>query len=256
MGYYNQFMIIKPMGHIVSPYLTKFGVPRQPGLADAIESRIVFDDDAEPASIARVCGPGDWLLVLWAFSHNVEPGRPWSKTVRPPRLGGNERMGVFATRSSFRPNDLALSIVRITKLDALSISFSGGDMVDGTPVYGVEPYDHRRHARPDALPGWPGDAEWPLLERVEIPEHVRAGFAHAELRGLEQILVQDPRPAYTREGQEDRVFWTILYEREVAFTVREGVLRVVSARKLTDVELETVRRFGSLGEGQDTRQSD
>lgn len=246
MGYYNQFMRIKPWGHIVSPYLTKFGVPRQPGLVDAIESRIELDGDIDLTPVADACQPGDWLVVLWAFSHNIDPRRAWSKTVRPPRLGGNERMGVFATRSSFRPNDLALSIVRITKIDTVSIHFSGGDMVDGTPVYGLEPYDSDRHARPDALPGWPGDAKWPLLDRVEIPEGVRAELPDAMLVGLEQVLVQDPRPAYTRKGQEDRVFWTIFCEYEIAFTVREGVLRVARARKLSDAEVETVRRHGTL----------
>ena len=243
-------MQLSPIGHIESPYLTKFGVPRQPCLAPAVTSRIVLDD-GQPRAIAEALVPGTSAIVLWAFSHNVSAAGRWSKTVRPPLLGGTRRVGVFATRSSFRPNALALSCVRVIGADDGALLVAGGDMVDGTPVFGVVPYDESRHFHPDALEGWRSDEEWPKMERVLIGREVAARIPPEMREELVQVLRQDPRPAYTRSGRERRVFWTVHGEHAIWFRVEDRVLVVLDACPLDTAALAQVRDTGRLPEGYD-----
>ena len=238
-------MLLSPIGHIESPYLTKFGVPRQPGLASAAESRIHFEPTYSLSREARWLDCVDWIVVLWSFSHNLD-SRSDSVTVRPPLLGGTKRVGVFASRSSFRPNGLALSCVHVNAINHNSITVSGADMVDGTPVFDIKPYKRTLHCHEDADSGWQGQTEWPSMEHVDISDEYLMLVPMKERLGLLQVLRLDPRPAYTRTGQEDREFWTVYGSVVVWFTVRDRVLHVTRLRIMNDEEREHVKRTGSI----------
>ena len=163
-------MHLQPIGHIESPYLTKFGVPRQPGLVSRASSRIVFDSAHAPDIGSMGIEPDDSIIVLWMFTHNIKAASAWSKTVRPPLLGGTKRVGVFASRSSFRPNALALSCVQVRAYDHASLSFFGGDMADGTPVFALYPYLKNEHCVSGASEGWRGEV---TLSLIHISEPTR-----------------------------------------------------------------------------------
>lgn len=239
-------MQLHPIGHIESPYLTKFGVPRQPGLANAVESRLVLNRTWTALDELELPEPGETLVVLWAFSHNRRDAGHWTKTVRPPLLGGTSRVGVFASRSSFRPNALALSCVRLNARENGEIVFSGGDMADGTPVYGLYPYIEERHCHPEANEGWRETASWPVVERILIPSAIAKSIPAAEREGLYQVLRQDPRPAHTREASEGRIFWIAFGSLVVWFTVSGRTLRIVDARIASEVEKAHVRQTGNV----------
>lgn len=239
-------MRLKPIGHIESPYMTKFGVPRQPGLADAIESRLVFEPAFSLSEDKRGLDCDDWLVIVWSFSHNLSNDDDWSRTVRPPLLGGTQRMGVFATRSSYRPNGLALSCVRISGLDTDAIRFKGGDMVDGTPVYYIQSYDSETDAYEEARSGWAGQLPWPKLDRVEIPHDLIELVPVAMREGLLQVLLQDPRPAYARKGQEEREFWTAFGDQAIWFTVVNRVAHVTRIECIDSKDALYMRKTGNL----------
>ncbi len=256
-------------------YPTKFGVPRQPGLADALPARVEFAPAYRNADAVRGLEGFDYVWLIWGFSHNdrgeASAERPaWSPTVRPPILGGTARQGVFATRSSFRPNGLGLSSVRLAgvELDAPYpdgsrgpvLHVRGADMVDGTPVYDVKPYLADTDSHPQARLGWKQGVRWPEIERVVVPPDEMARVPEALREGLVQVLRQDPRPAYTRRGQEDREFWVPLGSEPgeavaVYFTVAAGLeadqpaaseLRVTRVRELSDDELDRLRATGTF----------
>lgn len=238
-------MLIAPIAHVRTPYPTKFGVPRQPHLAPSIVSSIEFDDvrlellqELEPA-------PGAPLCVLWGFSHNEGDSSKWSKTIRPPLLGGTKRMGVFASRSSFRPNGLALSCIVVQEVTEDGIAFTGADMVDGTPVFALLPYDHGFH-QAAANAGWQASVPWPKMEKVVIPQAFHEVVPGPLRAGLIELLAQDPRPAHTRQGSEARSFWVALEEYVLWFQVLDRTLVVTNVRHLKADELATLKETGNL----------
>lgn len=249
-------VVIEPVAFVRSPYPTKFGVPRQPGLVDALEGRVEFAPAYRNADAVRGLAGFGYVWLLWQFSHNVREGGAWSPTVRPPLLGGSERVGVFATRSSFRPNNLGLSSVRLLGVDEDATCADGGrgpvlrvaglDMADGTPVFDVKPYLPDSDAHPDAAVGWRATRAWPELD-VDIPPEELARVPERLRAGLVQVLRQDPRPAYARTGQEGRVFWTPLADLAVRFTVSGSRLTVVGVERLGKAELDHLRATGNLG---------
>ena len=239
---------IKPIARIRTPYPTKFGVPRQPGLVDALESTVVFEPEYRHPDAVRGLEGFEYVWLIWEFSHNQRD--TWRPTVRPPVLGGNKRMGVFATRSSFRPNGLALSSVKLLRVELTEsrgpvLHVGGADMVDGTPIYDIKPYIPAYDCHPEAQTGWRGDAEWHELEVSWAPGVLEQ--VPPELReGMRQVLAQDPRPAYTRSGQEDRPFWLPLAGFAVRFKVDGRRLEVFAVEKLTKEELRQLEERGSL----------
>lgn len=239
-------MEIEPIAHIESPYLAKFGVPRQPGLAPSCISKIVFDAEVDAISGEEGVIPGDILIVMWGFSHNVADASRWSKTIRPPLLGGTQRIGVFASRSSYRPNNLALSCVEVVGVDEGVISFRGGDMVDGTPVFAAYPYDEDGHSRPEASEGWRSQTSWPQMERIVIPSRLRDAIPLALRDGLMELLRQDPRPAYTRKGQEDRSFWVPYGDAIIWFSVIDRILVVRDVTLMDEEQIAHVKATGAL----------
>lgn len=247
---------IEPIAHICTPYPTKFGVPRQPGLVDALEAQVVFGPDYRNPDALRGLEGFDYVWLIWGFSHNGRNGE-WSPTVRPPVLGGTRRMGVFATRSSFRPNGLGLSSVRLLGVEPDAVYPEGGhgpllrvggaDMVDGTPVFDIKPYLPSWDSHPDARTGWRELAGWSELD-VDAPPSELAKVPARLREGLMQMLRQDPRPAYARYGREGRVFWVPIANLAVRFTVAGSLLSVVDVVALDADQLARLRSKGSLEE--------
>ncbi len=221
-------MELAVIARLRSPYGSKFGVPRQSGLVPSVVSRLVF----EPPFRSRDCLRGiegfSHLWLIWQFSENAERG--WSPTVRPPRLGGNERMGVFATRSPFRPNPLGLSCVRLLGVDwdtpeGPVLRLGGADLLDGTPIYDIKPYLPYADSVPEAAGGFTRN-EAPEKKAVRCPEDLRARLAPEEWAGLEEALALDPRPSYQRDPE--RVYGFPFGGREVRFRASEREIQVLS----------------------------
>ncbi len=218
--------MMQPIAYIRSPFAEKFGVPRQSGLAPHILSRVVFTPDFVHPDFFRGLDQFSHLWLIWGF-HRNDPAEV-HPTVRPPRLGGNERVGVFASRSPFRPNGLGLSAVRLVRMQPGELLIAGADMVDGTPVYDVKPYLRYADAIEDAEGGYTDRRERPLL-RVELPENLQpAGMSEDQVAALREILAQDPRPAYQHDTE--RVYHVILRPFEIDFRVIQDTARVLSVR--------------------------
>jgi len=220
-------MELAVIARVRSPFESKFAVPRQSGLAPEVEATLVFEPPYRSRESLRGIEGFSHLWLIWEFSENA--GRGWSPTVRPPRLGGNERMGVFATRSPFRPNPLGLSCVRLLGVDwdapeGPVLRLGGVDLVDGTPVYDVKPYIAYADSIPDAAGGFTGN-ETPEKLPVICPEEVKGGLSPALWAGLESALACDPRPRYQDDPQ--RVYGFPFAGREVRFRVSGGVVEVL-----------------------------
>lgn len=217
-------MEIKPIAFFRSPLREKFGTPRQAGLVPDLPGSVEFCDGYEPAMLDGLEG-FDYIWLIWGFSLN-NPDASVSSKVRPPRLGGNDKMGVFATRSPYRPNPLGLSSVRISSIDASAgcISVLGADLVDGTPIYDIKPYVAYADSHPDARSGFVDTTQWQMLD-VVIPDTLAMHFTPEELTGLRQVLAQDPRPPY--HDDDNRVYGMPFVGRDVRFRVADGVLSVV-----------------------------
>ena len=186
---------MKQIAHIESVYKSKFGVPRQAGLVD-IEAQIVFEKEYRVVEAVRGLEEFDYVWLIWGF-HLVERDG-WSPTVRPPRLGGNKRMGVFATRSPFRPNPLGLSSVRLLRVDVESdnapvLYITGADLVDGTPIYDIKPYIPYADSHPDARGGFAQQAPEKVLS-VVIPDSLRQQLPDTMQAALQDTISLDPRP--------------------------------------------------------------
>ena len=210
---------IAPIAYFHSPLTSKFGVPRQSGLAENLHGRIVFEPEYRREEALRGLEDFDYVWLIWGF------GTSPRLTVRPPRLGGNERIGVFASRSPFRPNGLGLSSVRIAKIENGEIDVVGADLMDGTPIYDVKPYVPYADAHPEARGGFTDQHEWKTL-RVEIMDEVKALFTEDELQALTEILALDPRPRYHDDPQ--RIYGMPFAGRDVKFRVENGRVMVVS----------------------------
>ncbi len=213
---------MEPIAHIRSPFTEKFGVPRQGNLAPSVESVVEFAPAYRNPDCLRGIEQFSHLWLIWGFDRN---GTEWSPTVRPPRLGGNMRLGVFATRSPFRPNGLGLSVVRLLGVEEDgSLRISGADMVNGTPVYDIKPYIPYADSLPEATAGFT-EAPWePLSVQWDCPPPPEAPAQWCA--ALEETLAQDPRPAYHDDAE--RVYHLILSPFEVSFRVDGGVAHVLS----------------------------
>ena len=211
----------------------KFGIPRQSGIVKNLRGKIVFEPQYRDPTAIRGLEDFTHLWLLWKFSENSD--RKWSPTVRPPRLGGNKRMGVFATRSPFRPNPIGLSCEKIVKITENSpegpiIEVSGADMLDGTPIYDIKPYIPYTDSHPDAKGGF-ADKVYGDLLKVEIPEELTKEIPEDTLQSLKEILASDPRPAYKEDG--DRIYGFDFSHYSIKFTVNGGVLKVTEIAKIS-----------------------
>ena len=220
-------MNIEPIAHFHSPFTEKFGIPRQSGLVDELTGEIVFVKEWQVADAIRGLEDFDYLWIIWEFSANRDARK--TPTVRPPRLGGNERMGVFATRSPFRPNNLGLSSVRIVAIDRETehgpvIRVAGADLMDGTPIYDIKPYLPLADSHPEARGGFTDTHEWRQLS-VEIPPEQASWFTEEQLRALIHTLELDPRPHY--QDDPDRIYGLMFDGRDIHFRVNGDRLEVV-----------------------------
>ena len=221
---------IRAIARIQSDFPEKFGVPRQAGLVEELEARVVFEPEYREIEALRGIEGFSHIWLIWQFSEAHREG--WSPTVRPPRLGGNARLGVFATRSPFRPNSLGLSCVRLLGVEkdpALGpvLRVAGADLVDGTPIFDIKPYLPYADCRPEALGGFAPDGGATLTvcfapgTEEAVPEDKRAA-----LRG---VLANDPRPRYQHDPE--RVYRMDFADLTVSFSVDGGILRVTEIGK-------------------------
>ena len=219
--------VIRPIAHIESDFTTKFGIPRQAGIVEELEARIVFDGEyANPEALRGIEGFSH-LWLIWQFSENLR--EDWSPTVRPPRLGGNERLGVFATRSPFRPNALGLSCVRLVRTEkdgkgALCLVVAGADLMNGTPIFDVKPYLPYADCRPEALSGFAPDSGETLT--VEFEQGAEEKLPTGKKAVITAILANDPRPRYHNDGA--RVYVMEFAGQQIRFCVRGRVLTVLA----------------------------
>lgn len=221
-------MTIEPIAIFHSPFPTKFGIPRQSGLVDGLEGRIVFTPKFRDRNALRGMEDFDYLWLIWGFSANKEHERRFSPTVRPPRLGGNERIGVFASRSPFRPNSLGLSSVRIIRIDREEIVVSGADLMDGTPIYDIKPYLSYVDSHPEARGGFTDKHIWTRLE-VIIPDSLQSLLSHNETKELKQVLALDPRPHY--QDNKERTYGMSFNGKDIRFKVNENKLEVTEIKQ-------------------------
>lgn len=218
------------IAHIRSDFPTKFGIPRQSGLADA-PARIVFEPEYRNADALRGIEGFTHLWLIWQFSEAVRDG--WSPTVRPPKLGGNRRMGVFATRSPFRPNAIGLSSVRLDRVethtpDGPVLHVSGADLMDGTPIFDIKPYLPYVDAHPEARGGFTEQTAAYALE-VQCPQPLLDKLPENKRAALLGVLKNDPRPAYQHDP--DRVYAMDFGGYRVQFQVGESMLTVIDIQK-------------------------
>lgn len=223
-------MNIKPIGVIHTPFPEKFGIPRQSGLADT-ESKIVFLNEYRNPDAVRGLEGYSHIWLIWQFSQSLREG--WSPTVRPPRLGGNKRVGVFATRSPFRPNELGLSSVELVRIDyqdknAPVLYVKGADILDGTPIFDIKPYLSFTDSHPDAICGF-ADENFKYHLDVYIPPEICFKFPSEKLLAFKEILSNDPRPAY--QSDENRVYKMTCFGYDTEFTVNGSTLTVININK-------------------------
>ncbi len=222
-----QDLSIQVIARMKSDFSSKFGIPRQSGLVQELHSTIVFEPEFRNADALRGLEDFSHLWIIWQFSEAVRSG--WSPTVRPPRLGGNTRMGVFATRSPFRPNNLGLSCVKLIGLEhtpefGTVIHVAGADLLDGTPIFDIKPYIPYADAHPEALGGFTTDASDYLLE-VDFPEDLLLQLPPEKRDAAIGVLSHDPRPSYQKDS--DRVYGLTFAGFDIRFTVCQKELTVL-----------------------------
>ncbi|MBQ4290442.1 MAG: tRNA (N6-threonylcarbamoyladenosine(37)-N6)-methyltransferase TrmO [Clostridia bacterium] len=208
----------------------KFGVPRQSGLVPNLEGRVVFTPAYRSPEALRGLEGFSHLWLLWDFSENGEREGNWSPTVRPPRLGGNRRVGVFATRSPNRPNPIGLSCVSLLAVEevpglGLTLRVGGGDLTDGTPIYDIKPYLPFTDSRPEAKGGFADRVLGYALD-VNVPDEIRRARPDAFWEAVCSLLAQDPRPSYQKDP--DRIYGMKYEKSEIRFRVADGCAFVIS----------------------------
>lgn len=223
----SQEMLIRPVAHIRSDFSQKFGIPRQSGLVDALTARIVFTPEYRREEALREITGFSHLWLIWQFSRSLT--QEFRPTVRPPRLGGNRRVGVFASRAPYRPNGLGLSCVRLLEVDTAApdgpvLVVSGADLLDGTPIYDVKPYVPLSDCHPDALPGYTARTRGHRLT-VVFPPALLELVPIDKREALWGVLACDPRPGY--EDRPEEVYGLSFAGLDVGFRVEEGVLTVL-----------------------------
>ena len=223
---------VKPIARMHSDFATKFGIPRQSGLVEELRSTIVFEPEFRNDDALRGIEDFSHLWIIWQFSEAVRDG--WSPTVRPPRLGGNTRMGVFATRSPFRPNNLGLSCVKLLGVEHTEdfgtvLHVGGADLMDGTPIFDIKPYIPYSDCKPDATGGFT-DMAGDFLLKVEFPDDLLQKFPENKRDAAIGVLSHDPRPSYQRKP--GRVYGLTFAGFDIRFTVEADTLAVVEVNKL------------------------
>jgi len=218
---------MKAIAHIHTDFPTKFGIPRQSGIIASLQGKIVFEPEYRVAEAVRGLEDFSHIWLLWEFSEAVRDR--WSPTVRPPRLGGNVRKGVFATRSPFRPNPIGLSSVRLEHIDidpdlGPVLYVSGADLMDGTPIYDIKPYIAYTDSHPDAVSGFASTPAEFLLQ-VDFPEDLLIKVQPELRKSLIEVLAHDPRPQY--HDDPERIYGMAFGGMEVKFKVEESQLTVV-----------------------------
>ena len=217
---------LRVIARMESDFPDKFGIPRQSGLT-SLASRIIFEPEFRDPNALRGIEGWSHLWILWIFSEAVRPG--WSPTVRPPRLGGNERVGVFATRSPFRPNNIGLSSVKLERVEHTEnegdvLIVSGADLMDGTPIIDIKPYVPYADAHPEASGGFAAEKFGKKL-KVVFPEELLSRVEPGKREGLKDLLAEDPRPAV--QDDPERVYGMRFSDVEIKFVVSDGVLTVI-----------------------------
>ena len=226
-----QDVTIQVIARMKSDFPTKFGIPRQSGLVQELHSTIVFEPEFRNADALRGMEDFSHLWIIWQFSEAVRSG--WSPTVRPPRLGGNTRMGVFATRSPFRPNNLGLSSVRFLGLEETKeygtvIHVAGADLMDGTPIFDIKPYIPYGDSHPEATGGFTDTAKDFVLE-VSFPEQLLTKLPEDKRSAALGVLSHDPRPSYQKDS--GRVYGLTFAGYDIRFTVKGNILTVQDVEK-------------------------
>lgn len=223
--------MIKPIAYIRSPFPTKFGIPRQPGLVPDLRAEIIFEPEYRDSESLRGLEDYSHIWLIWEFSEALRD--KWSPTVRPPRLGGNKRMGVFATRSPFRPNPIGLSVVLIEKIELSTtngpiIHIKGADLMNNTPIYDIKPYLPHIDSIPDAKAGFAEKAAAYKLSAV-IPQDHLIKIPEEHRNSVKAILEQDPRPGYQRDDSS-REYGFFYANMEIMFKVDGDILTVTNIR--------------------------
>lgn len=225
---------MKVIAHVRSEFPAKFGIPRQSGLVNSLKAQIIFEPAYRNEAALRGLEAYSHIWLLWEFSEAKR--KDWSPTVRPPRLGGNRRMGVFATRSPFRPNPIGLSCVKLEKIDWQTpqgpvLLVAGGDLMDGTPIYDIKPYLPFTDSHPEAVAGFADevkDRELIVQYSQEEYQKIPPGQRQAVL----EILKQDPRPSYQKDPQ--RVYGFVYAQMEIRFKVENEILTIESVTQLPE----------------------
>ena len=226
-------IIMRPVAHIRSDFASKFGIPRQSGLVPSLTARVVFEEEFRSADALRGIDGYSHLWLLWRFSASALPAdAPFSPTVRPPRLGGNVRVGVFASRSPFRPNSIGLSCVELEKVDhddpeGPVLIVRGADLMDGTPILDVKPYVPYADSRPDASGGFT-DRVSARTVRCVFPPELLERVPPDKREALVGVLEQDPRPSY--QDDPERIYGFGFAGREIRFRVSAGILTVTDVQ--------------------------
>lgn len=220
------------IAHIRTDFTSKFGIPRQSGLVDELEATIIFEPEYRNPDALRGLEEYTHLWILWQFSECVD--KEWTPTVRPPRLGGNKRMGVFATRSPFRPNPIGLSCVKLLGIEKTEkygcvIRVSGADLLDGTPIYDIKPYLPYVDSHPEASNGFALDEKEGRLE-VEISDELIKIIPPEKQAALKAVLAQDPRPGY--QNIPDRIYGIEFAGFDIRFKVGSNLLTVIEINNI------------------------
>ena len=226
-GILRYFCGMKIIAHIHTDFPTKFGIPRQSGIIPSLQGRIVFEPEYRNAEAVRGLEDFSYIWLLWEFSQAVRD--TWSPTVRPPRLGGNVRKGVFATRSPFRPNPIGLSSVRLEHIEFDAklgpvLYVTGADLMDGTPIFDIKPYIAYTDSHPDAVSGFASTPAEYLLE-VDFAEELLQKVPENQRESLIEVLAHDPRPQY--HADPERVYGMEFGGMEVKFKVNHDLLTVL-----------------------------
>lgn len=221
---------MNPIARIHTDFPTKFGIPRQSDMVESLKGTIVFEPEYRNAEALRGMEGFSHIWLIWEFSESKREG--WSPTVRPPLLGGNTRMGVFATRSPFRPNPIGMSVVKLEKVELHTengpvLHVSGADMMNGTPIFDIKPYVPYTDSRPDATGGFT-DIVYKTELRVVFPEQLQSLIPAEKRQPLTEVLSLDPRPSY--QNDPERIYGLLFAGFDIRFSVNEAILTVKEIR--------------------------
>lgn len=224
-------MTIQPIAYFRSPLTSKFGIPRQSGIAESLHGTIEFVKAFRDPESLRGLEGFEYIWIIWGFSENVDATK--HPTVRPPRLGGNVRQGVFATRSPFRPNNLGLSSVRVVEVIANNpsgpvIKVAGADLMDGTPIYDIKPYLPEFDSHPSVRAGFVSDNAWTPLNVIFLPSADTNLLSANDIECITQLLSQDPRPHY--HSSSERIYGMPYKSLDIRFRVNEDTVEVLSIK--------------------------